>query len=108
MQIAALVLAAGYSAEKEYTFKSNGQAYIDASALGLSMTAGKLVCAFLQSNVQSTRAALCLHRCVCVALPFCTMMLMPFVTRKQSQTVTGRSTNADVDTWNLAQAHFHW
>jgi len=65
--IAALVLAAGYSAEKEYTFKSNGQAYIDASALGLSMTAGKL-----------------------------------------SQTVTGRSTNADVDTWNLAQAHFHW
>jgi len=66
VQIAALQFAAGYATDKVYKFRSDGQAYIDASTLGLSMTAGQL-----------------------------------------AQTV-GRSTNSANDTWNLAQAHFHW
>jgi len=43
MQIAALDFPAGYTAELDYKFKSNSQAYFDAPTSGLSMTAGQLV-----------------------------------------------------------------
>jgi hypothetical protein len=36
-------LAAGYSAVKAFKVKGSGQAYLDATGLGMSLTAGKLV-----------------------------------------------------------------
>ena len=75
--------SSSYMDWKSFTFKSDGQAYIDASSLGLSLAAGDL--AFI-NNRQTTAS----------------------IDTDNADGDSKEDTGIDYPKWNFAQAHFHW